>query len=350
MKTASGEAWFRMESVPCPNCEKDSTDLVYETKDWLYGNEGVFHLVRCRVCSLVYLNPRPVPEEAWKFYPKQYFAYQPFNSRKPAHSRLRKLRLKLKEAALVERLGYPAFSTSKNSFFPLLRRTVVWPLLTFLSKRRLEFSGIPPYYSRHRILDVGCGSGSFVREMEQLGWEAYGLELNPEAVRYARDHMDLKVSEGSLPSLKLEAGFFDVVTMFDSFEHMPNPREVLDDVHRILAPGGLLIMNTPNFNSFYRKVFGDRWFNVAAPLHYYLYAKEPLKALLLRSGLLVQKILYPLGEAGLEQTFRVLLTGSLDGNKSSLDRLLRSVVKIPHRLSPGGHLLVYAGRPQDPLS
>ncbi|MFN8008977.1 MAG: class I SAM-dependent methyltransferase [Terriglobia bacterium] len=213
-----------------------------------------------------------------------------------------------------------------------------------MAKRRLELRGVPPYCPRHRILDVGCGSGNFVREMEQLGWEAYGLELNHGAARYARDQMNLKVSQGSLPNSKMEGGFFDVVTMFDTFEHMPNPIEVLEDAQRILTPGGLLILNTPNFNSLYRKVFKDRWFNVAAPLHYYLYAKEPLKAMLQRSGFLVEKFLYPLGEAGLEQTILALLTGKLARDHSLLHRLLHLAITIPHRLSPGGHLLLYAVR------
>jgi 2-polyprenyl-3-methyl-5-hydroxy-6-metoxy-1,4-benzoquinol methylase len=191
-------------------------------------------------------------------------------------------------------------------------------------------------------LDVGCGNGNYVGEMEKLGWEAYGLEMNPDVARYAEEHLKLRIFAGHLPDPRFKTGFFDVVTMWDSFEHMANPCAVLAGIHRLLAPGGQLIFSTPNFNSIYRRFFGSKWFNVTAPLHYYYYTFENISRLLSKNGFRMTKVRYPLGAAGLIQTLQILLTGKLDEDGSFKNRLIRTVFKWPHRISPRGHLMVFA--------
>ena len=342
MKTASGVEWNQWESVTCAICEKDSSDLVFETRDWIFGNEGVFRVVRCRDCQLVYLNPRPTLDESWKFYPRRYFAYQPTKPVQATTSPKSTFRRRVKMQILEDTFDYPPFVRDSYPYDRVLQNSLVRRLIIWLLKGRLESSRIPPFSAGHRLLDIGCGNGSYVREMEQLGWEAYGLEMNPDVARYAREQLNLKVLAGHLPDPRFETGFFGVVTMWDSFEHMANPCAVLSDIHRVLTPGGLLIFSTPNFNSIYRRIFGKKWFNIAAPLHYYFYAYETLPRLLSKNGFRLVKVRYPLGTAGLQETLQILLTGKKDEDGSFRNRLIRNVFKWPHRISPRGHLMVYA--------
>jgi 2-polyprenyl-3-methyl-5-hydroxy-6-metoxy-1,4-benzoquinol methylase len=344
MKTASGAEWHQWESVACAICGQDNSDLLFETHDWIYGNEGVFRVVKCRNCRLAYMNPRPAPEEAWKFYPQSYHAYQPRDpipENLPTKPNLRHL---TKLCVLEQSLGYPSAAPREPSYPRLLQNGLVRRLLARLLKSRVESAVVPPFLPRRRLLDVGCGSGDYLLAMRQLGWDTHGLELNPSAARYAREQLDLPVLEGRLPEPRLDTGSFDVITMRDSFEHMPNPCEVLKDIRRLLTPGGLLILNTPNFDSIYRRVFGDRWFNVAAPLHYYHYTRETMPRLLSKNGFRLTRVLYPLGAAGMKQTLQILLTGKVGERGAFRNPLVRMTAEWLHRLSPRGHLLVHAVR------
>ena len=344
MKTASGLEWHQWESVSCAICGIDSADLVFETRDWIFANEGKFRIVKCRNCELVYMNPRPAPDEAWKFYPRRYHAYQPVKNGRSEDSQQSGLREALKRSVLEDAFGYPPADGKQPPSGAIFSNPIARRLASRMFQSTFESIGIAPYSGRHRILDVGCGSGAYVARMGRLGWEAHGLEMNPDAARYAREQLDLNVQDGRLPDPRLETGYFDVVTMWDSFEHMPNPTDVLTDVHRLLAPGGLLIFNTPNFDSIYRRTFGDKWFNVAAPLHYYHYTAKSLPRLLAKAGFRIRKIKYPLGTAGLRQTLEIVLQGQVGENGSVANRLIRALSKWPHRISPRGHLLVHALR------
>jgi len=100
--------------------------------------------------------------------------------------------------------------------------------------------------ARGRVLDVGCGYGFFLAAMRAKGWEAEGVELSPTGRRYALDHLGLRVYSRPLEELRLPADSYDVVTLFYVIEHLPDPLKTLREVHRILAPGGLLLIRWPH--------------------------------------------------------------------------------------------------------
>jgi SAM-dependent methyltransferase len=103
-----------------------------------------------------------------------------------------------------------------------------------------------------RFLDVGCGAGGVLGVAQSRGWEAFGQEISDWAVEQAR-----KQGYEIINALLLEAQFpenhFDAVAMFDVLEHLPSPVDYIREVHRILKPGGVLVVETPNIGGFFAR-------------------------------------------------------------------------------------------------
>ncbi len=101
-----------------------------------------------------------------------------------------------------------------------------------------------------KILDVGCGLGFFVKRIadQKTGWEATGYEISEKAVRFARDKNGLKnVFPGIVQNSGIAKGSLDVITLWDVIEHIPKPHSLLEYLHSLLKPGGILFLQTPNF-------------------------------------------------------------------------------------------------------
>ena len=117
---------------------------------------------------------------------------------------------------------------------------------------------LPVSAAPRSVLDIGCSIGHFLKLAQEKGWQAIGLELNEKAVNHARNVLKLDVRTQLLD----EAGFapesFDAVTLWGVMEHLKRPLEVLNQVHRILKPGGVLLTFCPNAASLVCRVLKDR--------------------------------------------------------------------------------------------
>ena len=106
------------------------------------------------------------------------------------------------------------------------------------------------------LLDVGCGNGSFLALMKREGRTLAGADLSPEMIKVAKERLgdaaDLRVADSEL--LPWEAGRFDCLTCNFSFHHYPNPRLVLLEMHRMLKPGGHLVISDPWFPGLLRRL------------------------------------------------------------------------------------------------
>lgn len=107
-----------------------------------------------------------------------------------------------------------------------------------------------------RLLDVGCSYGAFLELARERGFEVAGVELSKKASRYARRERDLEIFTGTLEEASFEDGAFDVVTLWDLIEHLDRPVDTLREVHRVLAPGGCLVIFTINQRSLINRL-GD---------------------------------------------------------------------------------------------
>ncbi len=237
------------EEAACPLCGHESSTVLLEAGDPLPapGAGLIFAVVRCAHCGLAYTNPRPTERSIGRFYPTDY---------RPHH-----------------RTGNGQRSRRVS---PLLSR--------FLGRPCGERRGALPWPGTGRLLDFGCGGGSFLRTMAERGWEVTGLDASEGAVEHIRNRLGLHALVGSLPHSDLRPSSFDVVTMWHSLEHVHQPLAILREAYRLLVPGGKLIVATPNIRSLPYRLFGSSWFGLDLPRHLTHFEPDTLRAMLDTAG------------------------------------------------------------------
>lgn len=111
-------------------------------------------------------------------------------------------------------------------------------------------------FRQGRLLDVGCFTGFFLNNARQRGFEVTGVEPYREAVRYVREGLGLPVHHGNLQSAAYAPETFEVVSLLDVLEHLPDPVAELREVFRVLRPGGIVVISTPNADGLIQRVVG----------------------------------------------------------------------------------------------
>lgn len=161
-------------------------------------------------------------------------------------------------------------------------------------RRRLnEIAQVSP---KGRLLDVGCGTGLFLFEARKQNWQVEGLDIAKESAELAKKKYGLdRIHVGRLEDHPLEAASYDVVTLWDVIEHMPRPMENVRALNRLLRPGGVLAMQTPDEGGLFKllarlpyRLFGERGggllhFVYYIP-HYVSFCRKSMTALLERGG------------------------------------------------------------------
>ncbi len=240
----------RSEITSCLLCGSADHTSLHDTRDRLCGVPGEFRLVRCARCGLVYLSPRPLPTEMGRYYPE---AYEPFISQK------------------------------LSDMPSLLRLSVRYGLR---KRRRLVLR----YRRAGRLLDVGCATGMFLAEMRGFpGWEVAGVEPSESAADFARRNYGIAVHHGDLASACFPDSQFDVVTLWDVFEHLYDPLAMLVEIRRILAPDGVLILRTPSLDSWDARVFGPYWAGLDSPRHLAIFSRQTALRILQKAGFVLRR-------------------------------------------------------------
>jgi 2-polyprenyl-3-methyl-5-hydroxy-6-metoxy-1,4-benzoquinol methylase len=222
------------ETLDCPVCGGDRFASLFEK----HGEP----FVQCLDCRLVLINPRPVFNEVRKTYDPGY-----------SQAYIRKADKKLKRC----------------------RRWV-----GRIAKR---------FVSSGRWLDVGCSAGFVVAAAEQAGFEAYGVELEPAAVAYGRKQLGLdNLRCGTLVDQRYADAFFDVITLYDVIEHVPDLNGVVAELARILKPGGVVEIRTPDAGHWRTPNDLSDWPEVKPSEHLYYFSHKTLARLFTRHGLCVR--------------------------------------------------------------
>ena len=165
---------------------------------------------------------------------------------------------------------------AKNSRAPTIRECY---LRTAESQVRL----IQKYASGTNLLDIGCAQGYFLFSASKAGYATKGIEIAQDAVAYAREEFGLDVEAKPFEKLRFPEAHFDVVTLWQFLEHVPYPLMVLKEVHRILKPGGLLVVSTPNIEGIPSKILRKRWWDIKR-LHINQFTTKTLMEILQNAG------------------------------------------------------------------
>lgn len=154
----------------------------------------------------------------------------------------------------------------------------------FINRRLDEIiAGFSSYKRGGRLLDVGCGAGTFMQAARRSGWEAVGVEVSATAAEHNRAE-GFEVFNGELAEARYPEGHFDVVVLSEVLEHVSEPREMLREVLRVMRPGGLLWATTPNGQGFSARALGLKWSAVSPPEHLHLFSRGAVESLLTEVG------------------------------------------------------------------
>jgi SAM-dependent methyltransferase len=140
-----------------------------------------------------------------------------------------------------------------------------------------------PFRRLGRWLDLGFGQGELLAVAERSGWACFGTELARPALARAERRGWVVAAEAE-GDARFPVGGFDVVSMLELIEHVPEPRRLLDAAARWLRPGGRLYLTTPNAASLNFRVLGLAWSVVVPPEHLTLWTRRGLRRALGEAG------------------------------------------------------------------
>jgi SAM-dependent methyltransferase len=215
--------------------------------DRLYGTPGTFAVALCSRCGLGVTLPVVGEDDLPALYPKSYGAH---------------------EQALSGIVGLVS---------SVVQRVVFWR--TLHTEPLANVAKLPA----GRLLDVGCGRGDVGAQFVDRGWEAVGVEPSPEACTAARGR-GLDARAGTLASVELEPGAYDVAVFRHSLEHVVDPVSDMRRTCEALRAGGVAIVSVPNFGCWQRRVFGRYWLHLDLPRHRHHFDEHTLRATLERAG------------------------------------------------------------------
>jgi SAM-dependent methyltransferase len=130
--------------------------------------------------------------------------------------------------------------------------------------------------AKGRLLEIGCGAGFFLKAAERAGWDAWGLELSEAGAAFATERLGLRVRREQAERAGFGDASFDIVVMFDVIEHLLEPIAILRTVHRMLRPGGAVLISTPNLNALSRTALGHGWAVLSPAEHLYYFTEATL--------------------------------------------------------------------------
>jgi SAM-dependent methyltransferase len=129
-----------------------------------------------------------------------------------------------------------------------------------------------------RLLEIGCGSGQMLAVVRELGWSVQGVDFDAAAAEHAR-RKGLTVDVGSVEEQRYPAAHFDAVAMNHVIEHVYDPGRAIAECYRILKPGGILVLVTPNAESWLHRTFQADWRALDPPRHLRIFTRRALEAL-----------------------------------------------------------------------
>lgn len=245
-------------------------------------DRGPYRVVRCQRCQLQYAHPMPTPDDLAAYY--QDLAYF--------------------EGSATE--GYADYAGMEQVLRPLAERRL----------RQIETRTDGP----GRVLDLGCAGGFFLDQARRRGWQIAGVELSQPMAERAVALLQIPIAT-NLAELTDPHGTFDVITLWEVIEHLPDPLAVLAQLRFWLKPGGWLALSTPNTGHWQALAAPDQWTSYRPPAHVLYLAEPTLRSLLAQAGFTAVQIWRsgprPYLPGWLDRVTQPLQQGLADGSAKS---------------------------------
>lgn len=271
---------------PCNLCgEQTSLRL-------LYRRSG-YKIVKCEICSLVYLAQIPSKQILDSLYSETFFKSSKFSA-----------------------------GEQSSSYRNAVSR-VDWAL------------GLPRVRAE-RWLDLGCATGDFLLAASKQVHEVHGSDISSFAIQQARARGLANTQAGAFADLDYSIGSFDLVSMWDLLEHVADPATTLEKAHAILKPGGYLLISTGDIESIAARLTGRFWHLMIPPFHIYFFSQKTIRRYLQEAGFEQVKISYP-GKSVpfdflIEKTVRLISPTLAKRIAPSLYRSALNKIKLPINL------------------
>ena len=215
--------------------------------------ELTFRFVRCAVCGLVYLRERPAAEDVPFYYPDTYKCFQSYDER-----------------------GF-----------------IMKKLARYVARKKLrQIAALMPR-GNSTLLDYGCGSGTWLALLKELGcdYRMIGTDITAGPLQeLKRRGIEAYQCDETTLRRYVKPGSIGAVHLFHVIEHLPDASRVLESIREVLAPGGVLVGQTPNVESLGRRFWGDLWNQWHAPQHLVLFSDATLKRHAEKAGFEVLRI------------------------------------------------------------
>jgi len=281
--------------VNCDYCGHDKHVVVAETKDWGYETcDNIFHYVRCLMCDQVYLKNRPTERELNTIYPNYYTTYSYNDFLGPFLTRVRGIVQKMKIA----------------------------PIRKFA----------PPGAT---VVDVGCGNGELLRIIKQHGdpsWNLVGVDFSDDSMRCLKD-LGIAGIKGRFEQLEWKGPRPHVIVLNQVIEHLAAPSTVIRRSFELLAPGGVMIIETPSLEAWDAALFRRRyWGGWHCPRHWNVFTPKTLCRSLESAGFSIDSVVFILHAYGWLHSMQYLFVGQFGfkafGRKVFAENFLPSLIVV----------------------
>jgi 2-polyprenyl-3-methyl-5-hydroxy-6-metoxy-1,4-benzoquinol methylase len=233
------------------------------------------------------MDPRPTKDMIPSLYPEYYTHKQASNSTlQHPEGWLKQLVFSAKLSIIKQNYGYHDLIKIAPSKIGIIIGSIMsyFPSIARWGGRNIRYV---KYKSHGKLLDAGCGNGSFLNLMKDLGWQTFGIEIDAKAVKAAQSK-NLNVSQCGVEDANLEHDSYDVITMHHVLEHCADPRETIKKLANSLKSGGLLVSVSPNPSGIIAKWFGSSWRGLEPPRHLVIPSPQGYTLLLQDLGFTVE--------------------------------------------------------------